>query len=116
MIALGEESREEGFFGGQASRKWGLENFGGDDLKWLEFELRSALLEKVGALEYADQITGVYILLLFGPRILERSLFKIPTFRSSPQRFQAPFSGCLSPEETLFPGILPPTQSFKTVN
>ena len=39
MIALGKNPREEGFFGGQASRKWGLENFGGDDLKLLEFEL-----------------------------------------------------------------------------
>ena len=42
-------------FGGQAYRKWGLENFGGDDLKWLEFP-------KLKPLEYADQITGVYIL------------------------------------------------------
>ena len=48
-------------------------------LKWLEFELAAHNMMLVGSLKYADQITGVYILLLFGPRILERSLFKIPT-------------------------------------
>ena len=39
IALLGKNPREEGFFGGQASRKWGLRKFWGDDLKWLEFEL-----------------------------------------------------------------------------